>query len=309
MKTISLKAKSIDYHHSISKVILMTLLYLLTVSCSNDDNEPPVKEEEPAVAITEISQDIKDLIYFKGDEKAAAVLITVPGGPSTAFATDLVDDFSPLLVPKGILTVTVHQAQTLDSTIVKGNDITLDQAIGFNTQSIAALGKVTAYFKNQGRTVYILGFSFGAFVAQDLIAKKGIDSADRYLIVSGRLDMNAIIWQGAAEGKGGFFENGVTPIIAAEPNPSVKERNLNRIGAGFLMNRYTQLLNTVPDLSDLTYIYGEMDQAVGRLTDDEIQFLRSKNAQILAGPGDHDTTFGEFIVQGFKAAFGIEIVL
>lgn len=307
MKTVSVKMTSMKQYYSISKLTLITLLSILICSCSNDDNEPSVKEEEPTVAITELSQDIKDLVYFMGDEKAATVLITVPGGPSTEFATDLVDDFSPILGPKGILTVTVHQAQTLDSTIVKDEDITLDQAIGFNTESIEALDKVTTYFKNQGRTVYILGFSFGAFVTQDLIVKKGIDSADKYLIVSGRLDMNDIIWQGAAEGRNGFFENGVTPIIDADPDPNVKERNLNRIGAGFLMNRYTQLLNTISDLSNLTYIYGEMDQAVGSLTDNEVQFLESKNAQIIDGPGDHTTTLENFIVQGFKDAFGIEL--
>lgn len=291
----------------VTNVIRIAFFSILTVSCSNDDNQAPVKDEEPTVAITELSQEIKELIYFQGDEKAETVLITVPGGPSTEFGTHLVDDFSPVLAPKEILTVTVHQAQTLDSTIVEDVDITLDQAVDFNTESIEALDQVTTYFKNQGRTVYILGFSFGAFVTQDLIAKKGIASADKYLLVSGRLDMNDPIWQGAAEGKEGFFENGVTPVVDAEPDPNVKERNLNRIGAGFLRNRYTQLFNPISDLSNLTYIYGTMDQAVGSLSVNEVQFLESKNAQIIEGPGDHDTTLPNFIVQGFKDAFGIEL--
>lgn len=307
MKQVSLKMTNPNRFRFVNNVMLLAFLSILTVSCSNDDNQLPVKNEEPTVAITEISQDIKDLIYFQGDEKAAKVLITVPGGPSTEFATDLVDDFSPILSPKEILTVTVHQAQTLDSTIVKGADITFDQAVGFNTESIEALDKVTTYFKDQGRTVYVLGFSFGAFVTQDLIAKKGIDSADKYLIVSGRLDMNDVIWQGAAEGRNGFFENGDTPILDPDPDPNVTERNLNRIGSGLLMNRYTQLFNTISDLSNLTYVYGATDQAVGSLTANEVQFLESKNAQIIAGPGDHTTTFENFIVQGFKDAFGIEL--
>ena len=270
----------------ITNAMCIALFSIMVCSCSNDDDRAPIKKEEPIAVITEISEEINDLIYFQGDEKAATVLITVPGGPSTEFATDLVDDFSPILSPKEILTVTVHQAQTLDSTIVKGNDINLDQALGFHTKSIEALDKVITYFKDQGRTVYVLGFSFGAFVTQDLIAKKGIDSADKYLIVSGRLDINEVIWQGLAEGKSGFFENGVTPILDAEPDPDVKERNLNRITAGLGMNRYTQLFNTIEDLSNLTYVYGESDEAVGSLTTNEVQFLESKNAQIIAGPGD-----------------------
>ncbi len=306
MKRVSLKMTNPNRFHFIAHLMCIAFLSIITSSCSNDDNEPPVKEEEPTMVITEISEEIKEFIYFQGDEKAATVLITVPGGPGTAFATDVVDQFSSILSPKQILTVTVHQAQTLDSTIVKGADITLDQAVGFNTESIDMLDKAVTFFKDQGRTVYILGFSFGAFITQDLIAKKGIDSADKYLIITGRLDMNDVIWQGAAEGRNGFFENGVTPLVDEDPDPSVKERNLNRIGAGFLMNRYTQLLDPIEDLSGLTYIYGETDQAVGSLTAEEVTFLQSKNANILSGKGGHDQPFPGFLQQGFDEAFGIE---
>lgn len=202
--------------HSITNTVLVVIFSIVIFSCSKDDdgNSKPI--------ITDISQEIKDLIYFQGDEKAPTVLITIPGGPSTAFATDVVDQFSGFLNPKDILTVTVHQAQTLNPDIVAGNDITLTQASSFNTESIEMLSKVTTYFKDQGRTVYVLGLSFGSFVTQDLIAKKGIDSADKYLIVTGRLDMNDAIWQGAAEGRNGFFENGVTPIVEADPALDVK---------------------------------------------------------------------------------------
>ncbi|WP_271767894.1 hypothetical protein [Aquimarina algiphila] len=301
MKKTPLKMTKFNRLHSITTTVLVVIFSILICSCSNDDDGTPPK------VITELSQDIKDLIYFKGDEKAPTVLITIPGGPSTEFATDVVDQFSGFLNPKDILTVTVHQAQTLNPDIVAGNDITLTQASSFNTETIEMLSKVTTYFKDQGRTVYVLGLSFGSFITQDLIAKKGIDSADKYLIVTGRLDMNDVIWQGAAEGRNGFFENGVTPIVETDPALDIKDRNLNRISAGFSMNRYTQLFNTISDLSNVTYIYGEIDQAVGSLTPSEVQFLESKNTNVIVGPGDHTTTLENFIVQGFKEAFGIEL--
>ncbi len=285
--------------YSMTKIVLVVLFSIVTFSCSKDD------DGQPPVVINELSQEIKDLIYFKGDEKASTVVITVPGGPSTKFATDIVDDFAPAFSPKGILTVTVHQAQTLNPDVVAGNDITLAQASSFNTESIEMLSKVITYFKDESRTVYVLGFSNGAFVTQDLIAKKGIDSANKYLIVSGRLDMNDVIWQAAAEGKNGYFENGVTPNVETDPEPDVIERNLNRISAGFSMNRYTQLFNTIEDLSNITYIYGATDEAVGKLTTNEVQFLESKNTNIIAGPGNHTTTFEDFIFQGLEEAFGI----
>ncbi|MFP2997046.1 hypothetical protein ABN763_14110 [Spongiivirga sp. MCCC 1A20706] len=299
MKRVSLKMTNRIGFRFIPKMLLI-FLAIVTGSCSNDD-------DQPTTAITEISQEIKNLIYFKGDEKAATVLITVSGGPGTVIGSDTVDDFSPFLNPKGILTVAVHQAQTLNPEILAGNDITLAQASSFDAESTEMLGKVIAYFKNQGRTVYVVGLSFGSFVTQDLIAKKGINSADKYLILAGRLDMNEIVWQAAAEGKTSYFENGITPIINPEPNPDVKERNLERIGAGFVMNRYTQLFNSIESLCNLTYIYGEVDQAVGALTANEIQFLESKNANVIKGPGDHDDTLNNFLERGFEEAFDITV--
>lgn len=299
MKRVSVKMTIPNRLHSTTNVILIVMFSIITFSCSKDDDGQPTK------VITELSQEIKDLIYFRGDEKAETVMIIVPGGPSTEFATKIVNDFAPAFSPKGILTVTVHQAQTLNPDIVAGNDITLSQASYFNAESIDMLGKVTAYFKDQGRTVYVLGFSFGSFVTQDLIAKKGINSADKYLVITGRLDMNDIIWQAAAEGKTSYFENGITPIIDPDPNPDVKERNLERIGAGFTMNRYTQLFEPIESLSNLTYIYGAADQAVGSLTANEIQFLESKNANLIKGLGNHDDTLENFLERGLEDAFGI----
>jgi len=141
---------------------------------------------------------------------------------------------------------------------------------------------------------------------QDLIAKNGIDVADKYLIMTGRLDINNEVWQALVEGRYSYFENGVTPVIDSEPDMSLVERNYAKILAGFGMNRYTELFGNITDLSNLTYIYGATDEAVGSLTNDEVQFLMSKNTNIIAGPGNHDQTTEDYYVQGFFEAFGIE---
>ncbi len=300
MKKVSLKMTNLNRFHFTTNLILIAFLSIFIYSCSNDD------DGQPTDVIKELPQDIKDLIYFTGDEKASTVLISVPGGPSTEFGTDLVDYISATFNTTDILNVTVHQAQTINPDIVSGNDITLDQAVTFNTESIETLFKVIKYFKDQDRVVYVLGVSFGAFITQELIAKNGIDSADKYLIISSRLDMNDVIWQGAAEGREGGFENGITPIVKEEPDPNVMERNLNRIFAGLVKNRYTQLFNPITDLSSLTYIYGTTDDAVGSLTAEEVKFLESRNTNIIAGNGNHDDTFFGFIAQGFNEAFGIK---
>ncbi|MEO9892741.1 hypothetical protein [Aurantibacter sp.] len=306
MKRISLKMTKQNRFRFFTYVMLIAFLSIISYSCSNDDNQLPIKEEETPNPITEISEEIKNLIYFKGKEKASTVLITIPGGPSTEFNTEITDLIPLVFNTTDILNVAVHQAQTLDSTIVKTNDITLNQAVSINNESLEILDQVVTYFKGQGRIVHILGFSFGAFVTQELIAKKGIASADKYLIMTGRLDINEDLWQASAAGIEGGFENGTTPVIAAEPDPDVKERNLLRISAGLGKNRYTQLLNTIEDLSYVTYIYGTTDEAVGSLTDEEVQFLESKNTNIIKGSGNHTTTLDNFIVQGLEDTFGLE---
>ncbi|MBQ4802747.1 hypothetical protein J8L88_07800 [Aquimarina sp. MMG015] len=276
------------------------ILSLFFISCDSDDD---IVIDEPL----EISQEIKDLIYFKGDEDAPIVLINVQSGPDTELSTGEVDEIFQTFDTTDLLAVNVHQAQTLNPSPFENDDITFNQAINFNSESVEMLYKVVNYFKNQGRTVYVLGISFGAFVTQDLIAKKGIDVADKYLIMAGRLDMETVMWEAFSEGRAGYFENGTNPIPDQEPEMDVIDRNLNRLAAGFAMNRYTELLDSFDDLSSITYVYGEVDQAVGRLTTSEIELLQSKNTNIITGSGDHDQTINDFIEQGFEETFDISL--
>lgn len=281
------------------QLILGALLIFTMPSCSKSCDDTP---EIPDT----ISEEIKELIYFRGGETAPIVIINAQGGPDVNLSTDIVDLIADNLTAKDVLSVNPHQAQTLNPDILNESDITLDQAVAFNTESIDILYKVTKYFKDQGRTVYVLGNSFGAFISQELIAQKGIDVADKYLLISGRLNMNDLMWQASSEGREAGFENGITPIIDPEPHAVAWERNLMRISAGLAMNRYTQVLDNIDDLSMLTYIYGTTDEAVGSLTPEEVQFLESKNANIISGSGGHADTFYEFFAQGMNEAFGLE---
>ena len=114
------------------------------------------------------------------------------------------------------------------------------------------------------------------------------------------------MWQGIAEGKEGRFENGVTPVFEDEVITDVVELNIGKLTAAIGKNRYTQLLDRFSDLSNITYAYGKTDQAVGSLTDAEIEFLASKNVNILSSEGGHDAPYFELAIPAFKTTFGFK---
>ena len=118
-------------------------------------------------------------------------------------------------------------------------------------------------------------------MTQKLILRKGLDVADKYLIMEGRLDIDEVFWQGFSEGKIGFLENGILPSVLEQDDVTL--RNMSRLATGLGRNRYTQLLDEHEDLSKVTYVYGKTDEDIGKLTEVELQFLQSKNANIISG--------------------------
>lgn len=289
--------KSPNYY-PISTLIAIILITFTTISCSKKH----ITEPEPL----KISQEIKDLIYFKGNENASTVLINSQGGPGYELDERTVDIFFQGYNTDDVLMANVHQAQTQNFNPFVNNDITLEQAVNFNTESVENLYKTIKFFKDQGRTVYVLGVSYGAFLTQELIAKYGIGIANKYLIITGRLDLNDVVWQAALEGKNSEFQNGTTPVVNPNIETNVMEKNSMKLFAGIAKNKYTQRLETINDLSKVMYIYGTLDESVGSLTSEEINFLQTRNATVISESGNHDETYNNLVVGALKDFFGIE---
>ena len=282
-----------------TNLLIVAFITFFMFSCDKDDDDPIENN-------LEISQEIKDLIYFKGDESSSIVLVNTQGGPGLELATNEFDDILKDVNTSNLLRVNVHQKQTLFPELFTNNEISFDDAIGYDTESVEMLYKVIKYFKDQNRTVYVLGISVGAFMAQQLIAEKGIDVADKYLIMVGRLDMNEEFWKGFSEGREGYFTDGDLPIVWETDQADVTDRNMLKLAGGLGKNRYTQKFASIESLSKITYVYGKKDDNVGKLSSDEIEFLQSKNVTTITGEGNHQETMEDYIVEGFKAAFGIE---
>ena len=124
--------------------------------------------------------------------------------------------------------------------------------------------------------------------------------ADGYLLMVGRLDMPAEVWTVFAEGNFVGFENGIDIIDftdaseagmgSDDPEDIFGSKNAAKLAAGLGYNRYTGKLKDL-NLENVIYYSGDMDEQVGRLAEEEIEFLVSHGARVVirSDTGHEDT--------------------
>lgn len=272
------------------KNIVFTILFLVVgYSCSNDDESlMPVGVSE----VTQLPTDITKLFIEKGNKSSDKVIIYSNGGPVTTLESS---DFNDLEL-SDYHEVFVHQSNTYNPALIAGlnKDLTYERAIKENEISVEMLYKVAQHFKEKGKKVYMVGHSFGAFLVTSLLATKE-NTADKYLIMAGRLDIPDIVWKGFRDRTPYIFENGITPVTEEIPSGTSEKENHERYAAMRLQAavgnyRYTQLLKN-KKMDNVIYSYGEKDEAVGRLTDIEVEFLKNKGAVVYPVKGGHGAMF------------------
>lgn len=282
-------------------LIICTFLFIAFSSCNKDDDTNPTANS---------FEEISDIATFHGNLEGNIIVVNTQGGPVTQLDDESLNEFISETQTQSALFVNVHQEQTKNPSQFTSTDITFEQAKQHDLQSIANLKRVVDFFKSQqGKKVYVLGISFGAFMTQELIALHGIDIADGYLIMVGRLDIDEDTWQPFSQGKYTEYiydNNGNYTISLLGDGPSAEERNMARLAAGLGYNRYTDKLNSISGLSKITYVYGDRDEQVGPLSTQEIQFLTGKGANVvLSDGGNHDVAI-EAGLNLLKQTFGIQ---
>ena len=240
-----------------------------------------------------------------GDPDADTVWLFSQGGPVTELDSSDLTEFPG---HGRRLLVNVHQVQTLNPGLI--DDARLDSVAQVQAEmdvSVEILDRVIRHFKAQGKRVVVLSHSFGSFIVPRYLALKGPGAADRYVIMAGRLDIERKMYENRlsklhdASTVAWFYEGGTTltrfdqaagpidPDPAAPPVDSVLPRavRMQAVFQGALgKHRYTRLLAGT-DLSKVIYAYGTTDEAVGRLTGEEVAFLESRGAEVLAVEGGH----------------------
>ena len=246
-------------------------------------------------------KDIGEYTFARGNPQSDIVLVYAQGGPIPHLdsqSLSLIYDSGMHSKLKDALFVNVHQAQTLMPELFDENSISFDQAKQHDAKTTQMLYKVIKYFKDDGKTVYVVGISFGAFVVQDLLATNG-NIADGYLIMVGRLNIQDEIWSSHSKGiVMEFDDDALTPIMADDIDKDHEGfENMHKLAAGLGHKRYVELLEDV-NLSNVVYVYGEKDKVVGKLSDLELEFLHSHNATVLKSQNDHLDTVYEKLDEG-----------
>ncbi|QTE24310.1 hypothetical protein [Polaribacter cellanae] len=254
---------------------------ILFVSCNQ-------KDDDTLESSNLLPKEIQQLVSIQGNKDSDLVIINTQGGPVTTLLEKELTAIIDKADAKNVLWVNVHQVQTKNPELFKDKDITFQQAKDYDQQSIDDLKKVITYYKTKtNKRVVVLGISFGAFMTQGLIEKYGIDVADQYFIMVGRLNIEENLWKGFQRGEiGGYTydEKGAYSIILYNQE-SVEDRNTSRLAAGLGHKRFVTTLSKIEDLSKITYVYGTRDEQVGNFTQPEIDFLKAKKATVIKVEG------------------------
>lgn len=239
---------------------------------------------------------VEDLYVAVGNPDADAVLVNTQGGPVPfLFPKEEIPEAFGLLDLDRVYLVSVHQSQTIDPAPFTDADITFEEAQAADAASVAMLAAVVDHFLARGKTVYVVGISFGAFMVQELLATQG-NVAEGYLIMVGRIDMPEAVWTTFAEGRTVGFADGVDVIEVTSGEAGmggegpVADRNMARLAAGLGHHRYSERLAAI-DMANVVYVSGDLDEQVGRLSDAEAAFLTGRDADVIRYDGGHDTPF------------------
>ena len=264
------------------------------------------------VPLTSLPDDVTQLYetVTGGDPDADTVWLFSQGGPVTEL--DSGSDLTAFPGHENRLLVNVHQVQTYNPGLI--DDARLDSVARVQAEmdaSVEILDRVIRHFRARGKRVVVFSHSFGSFIVPRYLALKGPGGADRYVIMAGRLDIERKMYENRlsklrdASTVAYFYEGGTTLTrfdLADEPDdPNAPPANgvlpralrMQAVFQGALgKHRYTRLLAGT-DLSRVIYAYGTMDQAVGRLTGEEVAFLEARGAQVLAVEGGHGSMLDE----------------
>ncbi|MCW5518788.1 hypothetical protein J1N09_02995 [Aureitalea sp. L0-47] len=248
-----------------------------------------LKNEDIRIIYDNIPESLKKQGYSFGNPNSDKVIIYLQGGPvnqMTTYGFEMLMNLTGGIDENNYFLINMRESQTLHPEETENEEISWEQAKNYNEKTTQTLFELISFFKSQKKKVYVVGGSYGSLVGLKSIVDYD-NIADRYLLMVGRLDMTKEISEAYSKGfEANFESDAITPIIG-EKSDNIYTVNMRKIAAAINRDeKYTELLKDI-DLSNLIYIYIENDQRVGKLTQHEIEFLESKNADVMSVKGEH----------------------
>ena len=246
------------------------------IQLNREVRSPPI-----ILPITVLPENTEELfqILEGGDINSDTVWIFEQGGPKHEFVNEDVLLQFPNHEDK--LLVQSHQVLTYNNDLSQ-EDLTIEQLRVENEVNSEILHRVINHFKSQGKEVVVFGHSYGAMTVTHYLAHKGMEaSADAYVIMASRLDAERKLYENLQQGIFLTFPDYRNPEIYTTQPVNNQQRTELRLVGVISEYRYTEELRG-RDLSNVIYVHGKHDEAVGALTDHEIQFLNSHGAQVIA---------------------------
>ena len=275
--------------------VALLVVGALIAGCSQAVTPAP---EPEAYQPTPIPADVTELYRAFGNDQANTVWIFEQGGPLHGFDAFAYGHFSEFPELDHIHFVQVHQTLTLDQSLASRDSMwPLAELQAEVDVSVEILHRTIEHFKAQDKRVVVIGHSYGAFLVARYLAIKGPGTVDQYLVMAGRLDMPEVVVEGFRNGVEYWFPDAVNP----EPFPvqgtrSPRDLMEMRIAAATGHSRYTRELADT-DLQRVIYVYGTKDMSVGRLTEQEVAFLRSRGSTVIdVQDGGHTSMFEDAVV-------------
>lgn len=283
---------------------MKTLIFVTSLCCFSFismnwfNKDKALDEKDQNYPATIFPEDTTQLWIGEGDLSSDTVLLINEGGPSVHLDFEYNGKTQWSYLPNffNYYRAHVHQIGTYNKEIFNyKKSFTRAMAELEVDNNSEILYRAFKYFKDRGKTIIVIGHSFGAFTIPHCMMTRPL-KADGYLITAGRIDDHLERSNYFLKGYNSRFEeDGMTffpPDTTRAPNPHRGERY-------FKMYRVKQLLKGVMgqarysealanhDLSKMIYCYAKDDQNVGRLTQPEIAFLTSKGAKVIAAEGGH----------------------
>ncbi len=280
---------------------LLLIPLLLTLSCNSDDLNDLIPVDKPKREIDNVTYqkfpDVTKLYKAKGNKNAETVIIFEQGGPASELDVDCieVEEGNPGLADHitDYYRVYAHQALTFDTKNTKQTIIDNKEALRLRELNIDILHNLIIHFKKLNKKIIVMGHSYGGFVIQQYLSKFNNNNADKFIIMSSRLEMPLKIATNFINLEPAIFkEDGKTIIpfdlIEDEQKEFFKDYvnmcPIESILAGYhTIERFTESIK-IPTIENLLYVHALNDKQTGRLSNDELDFLKERKSQIIEIP-------------------------